>query len=133
MPFKILIVDDETDIVRSLSMRLKHAGYEVIVASDGLTAISMATRNLPDLILLDIGLPCGDGHLVATRLNVNSKTMGTPIIFLTARTSDANRAKATEAGVYAYVTKPFQADELLRIIERALSGQPLVDCSHKDG
>lgn len=117
---KVLVVDDERDIVLSVGRRLAHAGYEVEFASDGMEATKMAFQSTPDVIVLDIGMPCGDGHLVAERLRTNIKTMFTPIIYLTARTSDEDRAKAMEAGAFAYVTKPFRSEELLSIIDQAV-------------
>lgn len=118
---RVLIVDDEADIVTSVAKRLTHAGYEVVSAGDGARATQLAIQTTPDLIVLDIGMPCGDGHTVAERLRSNVRTMFTPIIYLTARTSDFDKAKAIEAGAFAYVTKPFKSEELLSLIEQALS------------
>lgn len=95
---KILVVDDEPDVVRALTMRLKFAGYEVIVASDGASATRLAITEQPDLVILDIGLPCGDGHDVAGRLCENMNTAAVPIIFLTARTSQATVPKLCRSG-----------------------------------
>lgn len=119
---KILVVDDEPDVIRALTMRLKFAGYEVIVASDGESATRMAVAEQPDLIILDIGLPCGDGHAVASRLCDNMNTALVPIIFLTARTSQADRAKAMGVGAADFIAKPFTAVQLLSSVERALNG-----------
>jgi CheY-like chemotaxis protein len=120
---KVLIVDDETDIVASIARRLVHAGYEVESAGDGARATQVAIQSQPDLIVLDIGMPCGDGHTVAERLRSNVRTMFTPIIYLTARTSDIDRAKAFDSGAFAYITKPFKSEELLDLIEKALSSR----------
>ncbi len=120
---KILVVDDEVDIVSSIAKRLVHAGYDVESAGDGARATQVAIQSTPDLIVLDIGMPCGDGHTVAERLRSNVKTMFTPIIYLTARTSDIDRARAFEAGAFAFVTKPFKSEELLSLIEQALSSR----------
>ncbi len=119
---KILVVDDEPDVIRALTMRLKFAGYEVIAASDGESATRMAVAEQPDLIILDIGLPCGDGHAVASRLCDNMNTALVPIIFLTARTSQADRAKAMGVGAADFIAKPFTAVQLLTSVERALNG-----------
>lgn len=120
---KILVVDDEPDIVKGVTMRLKFAGYEVITACDGAMATQIAIRERPDLIVLDIGMPCGDGHMVAQRLGDNSATMTIPIIFLTARTALEERDKAIAEGAVAFITKPFVPDELLTAVNLALSGQ----------
>ena len=121
MPNDILIVDDEADIVMSLSKRLHFAGYEIAVAGDGEEATRVALKMQPDIIILDIGMPCGDGHVVADRIRANVNTMFAQIIFLTARVGEADRDRALQAGAYGYLTKPFKPDELLRMIESALA------------
>ena len=118
---RILIVDDEADIVMSLSKRLRFAGYDTASAGDGEEATRSALRMQPDVIILDIGMPCGDGHVVAERIKANVKTMFAQIIFLTARVGDADREKALAAGAYGYLTKPFKPEELLQMIENALA------------
>jgi DNA-binding response OmpR family regulator len=119
---RILIVDDETDVVRSVGLRLKSAGYEVLAAIDGLTGTQVACEQQPDLIILDIGMPCADGHTVAKRLSINLKTMSIPIIYLTARTAADDVDRALKGGAAGYLTKPFKAEALLGLIERVLSG-----------
>jgi DNA-binding response OmpR family regulator len=119
---KILVVDDEPDIVMALAMRLKSVGYVVITAGDGAEATKKAIHEKPDLILLDIGMPCGDGHTIANRLAGSVDTVGIPIIYLTARTSATDRMKAMSLGAYDYITKPFTSERLLGSIERALCG-----------
>jgi two-component system KDP operon response regulator KdpE len=118
---KILVVDDEMEIVRAVTMRLRAAGYEVIAAHDGLMATQLAIREQPDLVILDIGMPCGDGHTVAQRLQNQMGTMSTPIIFLTARTAEADRKQAAEVRAAGYLTKPFKPEELLSTVSRALA------------
>ncbi len=117
---RILIVEDEPDVAKSLALRLSAARYEVQVACDGMEATRAAVTTLPDLILLDIGLPCGDGHEVAERLQQNPRTMTIPIIYLTARTSDYDRHKAFTNAAFGFVTKPFKSERLLALIEEAL-------------
>ena len=118
---KILVVDDEQDIVRILMMRLRSAGYDVVTANTGAVAVRMAEMTAPDLLILDIGMPDGDGHIVANHLQKNAKTSRIPIIFLTARTSEKDRMQAYQAGVCRYLTKPFKTDELLSTVSRALT------------
>jgi DNA-binding response OmpR family regulator len=120
-PAKILVVDDEQEIVRALTMRLRAAGYQVISAHDGLVGTQMAITESPDLVILDIGMPCGDGHTVAQRLMNNKETRATPIIFLTARTSEIDRKKAKNVHAAGYLTKPFKSQDLLDTIADALS------------
>lgn len=117
---KVLVVDDELDVVKTVSMRLKTLGYDVITAMDGLEATSKAMQEGPDVIILDIGMPAGDGHIVAERLKSSAKTCLVPIIFLTARTSVEDQQKAFKEGVEKYITKPFDPQELILAIEAVL-------------
>ena len=117
---KILVVDDEPEIVRALTMRLRAAGYEVIAAHDALIGTKMAIHESPDLVILDIGMPCGSGHTVVERMMQNVKTMTTPFIFLTACTSEEDRQKAADARAAGYITKPFKTQELLDTVSHAL-------------
>jgi DNA-binding response OmpR family regulator len=118
---KILVVDDEVEIARAVTIRLRAAGYEVIVAHDGMMATQLAMREAPDLVIMDIGMPCGDGHVITQRLRDNVETMSTPIIYLTARTAEVDRKRATENRAVGYLTKPFKAEELLATVSHALS------------
>src|ERR1700719_730140 len=90
---RILIVDDEPELVRALALRLNSAGYETLSASDGLAAMEMALSHRPDLVLLDIGLPVQDGYQVAAMLRTERRTAHIPIVFLTARTWDLDKAR----------------------------------------
>ncbi len=114
---KILVVDDEPDIVRSLSIRLGSVGYEVSTALDGLNATRKAIDEQPDLILLDIGMPAGNGHEVVERLGNIGETCHIPVIYLTACTTDEDYRKAREGGVCKFITKPFDPDILLAAVE----------------
>jgi len=118
---RVLVVDDEPDIAFLVKKRLENAGYEVIIATDGISATQMSMQRSPDVIVLDIGMPCGDGHTVASRIRNNPNTALTPIIYLTARTSDKDRSRAAEAGAFAYLTKPFIAEELVDLVNQAVS------------
>jgi CheY-like chemotaxis protein len=119
---KILVVDDEEDVVRAVGMRLKSAGYQVLCASDGLAATQMAVKHMPDLIILDIGMPGGDGHTVAQRLHANVNTMTIPIVFLTARVSKEDMEKASDVGAAGYLMKPFKSERLLSLVDRVIAG-----------
>ncbi|MCP4545052.1 MAG: response regulator transcription factor [bacterium] len=118
---KILIVDDEPEIVKSIWMRLKANDYDVVSAMDGMQATNTAIRENPDLIILDIGLPGGSGHIVVDRLRANANTFNTPVIYLTARTSEEDYKQAVKGKVEKYLTKPFKSDELLAAIEEILT------------
>ena len=117
---KILIVDDDVDLLRGLTIRLKANGYEVVNATDAIFAVSVALEEKPDLIILDIGLPGGDGYLIMDRLNKIAGTIGTPIIVLSARDVASNKERAIKAGARAFFQKPADNDELLAAIRKAL-------------
>ncbi|MFH1845552.1 MAG: response regulator [bacterium] len=117
---KILVVDDEAEIVKSVSMRLRSAGYDVYSATDGMQATNVAMKELPDLLILDIGMPAGSGHVVAERLQNNGRTARIPVIFLTARTSESDYERALENGVAKYITKPYHPEVLLSAVEELL-------------
>jgi DNA-binding response OmpR family regulator len=119
---KILIVDDDKDLLLGLNIRLKAAGYDVIPVSDALSAISKAQRERPDLIILDIGLPGGSGFLVMERLTSLMSVASIPVIVLTARDPHANRERALKAGAVAFLQKPVDNDELLNTVRKTLEG-----------
>jgi DNA-binding response OmpR family regulator len=118
--YKIMIVEDEMDIMRAVAMRLRASGYDVVTASDAISATHLAMREAPDLYILDIGMPGGSGLMVAERLATNGKTMGSPFFFLSARTSPEDIAHAKEVGAFAYLTKPFKSEDLLETVTNAL-------------
>lgn len=113
---KILIVEDEAVQLTSVARRLKSAGYEVVGARDGTSAISTARKELPDLVLLDLGLPAGDGFTVLKRLQMLIQTTTIPVIVVSARDPAANRDAALKAGAVAYLQKPLDTAVLLRAI-----------------
>jgi len=117
---KILVVDDEPEIVRSVTVRLKASGYTVISAMDGMQATNLIIREQPDLVILDIGMPAGSGHVVVDRIRENANTFDTPVIFLTARTTAKDYQKARDSGVEKYISKPFDSSELLNTVEEIL-------------
>ncbi len=117
----ILVADDEVDIVRAIKLRLNANGYEVVTANDGSEAIHVALSTHPNLMILDIGMPHGDGYTVAQKLLEQGETQSIPIIFLTARTSEVDRTRAYEAGTARYLTKPCVTQVLLDTVERAIT------------
>jgi len=121
---KILIVDDERDIVKGLMIRLQGAGYEVVTAFDGAQGVFMAHKEKPDLILLDIRMPAGDGFSVAQRLKRSIHTFTIPVIFLTGSPEKNAEEKAMALGARFYVKKPYDPEELLDAIKRALEKEP---------
>ncbi|WP_308195677.1 response regulator [Microbacterium sp. ER1] len=114
---KLLIADDDPQMVRALRITLAAHGYEVVVAADGAAAIAAAAQTHPDLIMLDLGMPRLDGIEVIQALRGWTSV---PIIVVSGRTGSADKVEALDAGADDFVTKPFQVDELLARL-RALS------------
>ncbi|MGC1417695.1 MAG: response regulator [Candidatus Acidiferrum sp.] len=121
---KILIVEDENVQLTTLARGLKSAGFEIVAARDGLTAISTARKEQPDLIVLDLGIPAGDGFVVMQRLQMLINTGTIPIIVLSSRTPIGNRDAALKAGAIAYIHKPLDMPLLLKAINDALGLSP---------
>lgn len=117
---KILIVDDDVDLLRGLTIRLKANGYEVVSATDAIFAVGVAMEERPDVIILDLGLPGGDGYVIMDRLSKIACTIGTPIIVLSAKDASSNKERALKAGAQAFFEKPADNDELLAAIRKAL-------------
>jgi len=117
---RILVVDDEPELVQSLSKRLRSLGYEVLNAFNGREAIYVATNETPDLIILDINMPGLSGHEVATQLQSSIKTFTIPIIFLTASNTQVDYDEAFREGAVKYITKPFDPQELVKTVQITL-------------
>lgn len=117
MPTRILIVDDEPPILDVLAYNLKRANYEVLIAKDGEEALSLAQREQPDLVILDLMLPKLDGLEVCRELR---RSRDVPIIMLTARDSEVDRVVGLELGADDYVVKPFSVRELLARVKNVL-------------
>lgn len=120
MKAKILLVDDDPDLVRALRLRLRANNYEVATASDGYAAIASAQKERPSLIILDLGLPVGDGFVVLERLQNSDTLAGIPVIVLSARDPQSNEERALKAGAAAFFQKPADNDELLNVIRVSL-------------
>lgn len=113
---RILIVEDETTISRLIEVSLKRAGYDCTVANDGVTAADLIEENDFDLALLDIMLPGLDGYDLLEYL----RPMGTPVIFITAKSSVKDRVKGLSLGADDYLVKPFEVEELIARVEAVL-------------
>jgi len=120
---KILVVDDEPGMVMVVSKFLKHNGYEVITAQDGLECISKSETELPDLILLDNVMPNMDGQTALVKLRASNKTKDIPVIMVTALSDEKNIASAQKGGAVEYVVKPFDYTVLLEKIAKALKSK----------
>lgn len=117
---RILVVDDEKDIVETIAYNLRRNGYDALVAETGTDAINIATRETPDLIILDLMLPGMDGTEVARRLKGDSRTQGIPIIMLTAKAEETDVIVGLTLGADDYVTKPFSMKILLARLSTVL-------------
>lgn len=121
---RVLIVDDEPNIVLSLQFLLSREGYEIDVARDGESALELAARNPPDVVVLDLMLPGLDGYEVCRRLRASPATAAAKIVVVTARAREAERVRGLEEGADAYVTKPFSTRELIATVGRFLGRTP---------
>jgi DNA-binding response OmpR family regulator len=117
---KILIIDDDQDLLAGLSARLKGNGYRVICAADAISAIGVARKEAPDLVIIDLGLPAGDGFLVLDRMRGLPDLVGNPVIVLSARDPTDNKKRALDAGALAFFQKPPDNHEFLNAIRQAL-------------
>lgn len=118
---RILLIEDEKDLIETVSLRLEAAGYEVISASDGLEGLGKARKEKPDLIILDLMLPKMDGYKVCGLLKADTRYNGIPVIMLTARAQELDRKMGEEVCVDAYITKPFEPQGLLKEIQQLLN------------
>ena len=119
-PKKILIVDDERDIVKALMIRLRSNGYDVVIAYDGAQGIFVANKEIPDLVILDIRMPAGDGFSVAEKLKQSDRTNQIPVIFLTGSPERNAEERALGLGARFYIKKPYDPEELIDAVKRAL-------------
>ena len=117
---KILLVDDDLSILHTLGTRLRSAGYAVTTATDGHQAVDMAFARMPDLIILDINLPRRVGFSVSRMLKLDVRTQKIPILMLSARDQEIDLRLGALTGADAYMTKPYDAGELLATIARLL-------------
>jgi DNA-binding response OmpR family regulator len=120
---KILIVDDDPDVRLGLQLRLTANHYDVIFAADGVASIAEARKHMPDLMILDLGLPAGDGFSVLERLKVNEKLSSIPVIVLSGRDRVGNWDRAIKAGAKTFLQKPVANDKLLAVIRLVLAEQ----------
>lgn len=117
----VLVADDDQDILRLISQRLKHRGYQVLTAADGDTALELVFASPPDAAVLDGIMPGIEGHEICARMRADSRTAAIPVVLLTAKAADADEREASDAGVDAYLVKPFRIAELDQTLKRLLS------------
>jgi len=121
MTTRVLVVDDEPNIVTSLEFLLQDAGFEVRTALNGQEALEQTAQFAPDLILLDVMMPVLDGYEVCQRLKSDPKTRAVRVLMLSAKGRDVEIAKGLELGADAYMTKPFATRDLLAKVQELLS------------
>jgi DNA-binding response OmpR family regulator len=117
---RILIIDDDQDLLQGLRVRLQSYGYDIQLASDALLGVHLALKSKPDLIILDIGLPGGDGYMTMTRLRSHMPLAHVPIIIITAADASTHQDRALKSGADAFFQKPIDNRQLLAAINSAL-------------
>jgi len=121
MANKILVVDDEPNIVLSLEFLMKQAGFQVRTASDGEAALAAITAELPDLVLLDVMMPRKNGYEVCQAIRSNPEWANLRIIMLTAKGREVEREKGLALGADDYITKPFSTQEVVERVRELLT------------
>jgi DNA-binding NarL/FixJ family response regulator len=121
MSKRLLVVDDEPNLLRAVAACLKAGGYEVSTARSGREALVQLAEAVPDLVVSDIRMPGMDGYQLARQLRGSPRTALVPIVFLTAKEETADRIEGFRAGVDAYLTKPFEPEELIAVVNGILN------------
>ncbi len=120
MTHSVLVVEDEPNIVDSLSFLMKQAGYRVWIARDGDTALRMVASETPDLVLLDVMLPRQDGYQVCQAIRANPEWNGVRVIMLSAKGRELDRRKGIALGADDYITKPYSTREIVERVQQTL-------------
>jgi DNA-binding response OmpR family regulator len=118
---KILVVDDEVDLVETIRFPLEMEGFNVLISYNGEDALNQARKENPDLILLDLMLPKLDGYKICRLLKFDEKYKHIPILMLTAKTQEKDKLLGKETGADEYITKPFDIDELIKKVKAYLN------------
>ena len=129
---KILVIDDEPDVVWSLKKILEARGYQVITAGNGVDGLEKASRDNPDLILLDIMMPRKNGFKVLQELKADDATRDIPVIFLSVKGETTNLIEGQRLHATDYVIKPYRTEELLKYIKKYLILKEAGDLGEKD-
>ncbi len=132
-PARVLIADDEPNILVSLEYLMKREGFEVSVARDGLAALAEVAKQRPDLILLDVMMPGKTGFEVCQDLRADAASAAIRIVMLTARGRETDVAKGLALGADAYLTKPFSTRELVQLVREMLAGSASGDADGPTG
>jgi two-component system alkaline phosphatase synthesis response regulator PhoP len=123
---KILIAEDEKDILELITFTLQFGGYEVIPTSNGVEALEMTRKEKPDLILLDVRMPRMSGYEVCTNIKVDRDIRHIPVVFLSAKGQEAEIKTGFDTGAIDYILKPFAPDQLLNRLKEILASQTLI-------
>ena len=118
---KILVIDDDADMRNLLGVRLEKCGYEVVFAADAVVSVTAARRQHPDLIVLDLGLPGGDGYKVLERLRVNDELEDIPVMVFSGLPPEEAEEKSIRAGAARFVPKSASSEELIGVIGNLLA------------
>ncbi len=120
---KILLIDDELDIIEFLKLLLGDIGYDIITATNGREGLTKVLKENPDLILLDVMMPQMNGWEVCELIKANPSSKNTPVIMLTAKSDLSNKVKGMQVGATGYITKPFELDKIISQINILLKNK----------
>lgn len=126
MAKRVLLAEDEPNIVESLTFLMERAGFDISAESDGRLALEMALSNTPDILILDVMLPELDGYEILRQLRADPRTEGLPILMLTAKGQREDRETALECGADLFITKPFSNSEIVAAVKQLAAGRPEV-------
>ncbi len=118
---RILVAEDEKDIRELIAFTLRFAGFDVLLASNGVEAVEVAEAERPDLVILDVRMPRMSGYEVCRRLKENPQTASMPVVFLSAKGQDSEIQQGLESGAEEYILKPFAPDELIQQVRDILN------------
>jgi CheY-like chemotaxis protein len=122
---RILVIDDDADLGRVVRRVLELEGYDVVLSDDGLRGLAAAQRQRPDAIVLDLMMPVMDGYQVLEQLRNDPRTRDVPVVVLSAVALDETRERVEAGGASAFLTKPFEPDQLSRALSSLISGDPV--------
>ena len=125
-PKRVLVVDDEPNIVTSITFLMERAGFAVDVARDGNQALAALNQAIPDVVLLDVMMPGLDGYEVCQQIRKSDRHANTKIVMLTARGREMEKQRGLDVGADAYVTKPFSTRDLVRQVKDMLDYRPSI-------
>lgn len=124
MAKRVLLAEDEPNIVESLTFLMERAGFDISAESDGRLALEIALSDPPDILILDVMLPELDGYEILRQLRADPRTEGLPILMLTAKGQREDRETALECGADLFITKPFSNSEIVAAVKQLAAGRP---------